>query len=256
MYLIAVTTAVVWMLLPSSWHQRLQFKHWSLFGLRRLIEAPIEELRKLVSYRQTYRAYVNLRRQNRILRARLAGFDEVLRENARLQALLSLKRSLVYPSLAAQVVLRAPSQFHSNLIVNRGRRDGVEPGMPVIHTLGVVGKVTEVSQDWSRVVLLTDESFQAVALVKRSRETGLVGGFPPHKARMRYLEPDADVRVGDVIITSKISSQFPEGLLIGTVVDVRQDAQGLTKTAIIRPAAALNQLEEVLVILERRRPPR
>lgn len=216
-----------------------------------IISAPLTEFKKMVRYHRTYDEFQLLKKEYRILRNRLIGFDEVQKENNRLAQLLEFKRGLIFSSVAANVVGRDPDSWNSSIIIDRGREDGVDEGMPVVSALGVVGKVSEAGPGQSKVVLLTDPSFSVAALVKRSREIGLVSGTLKGLSQMRYLSADADVKAGDIIITSKLSTSFPEGLLIGEVVEAHTDDNSLTLHCLISPATALSQLEEVLVVQKR-----
>ena len=214
----------------------------------RILSFSFKEVRKVATYHRTYRRYQRLKLDYNILRERLVGIDEVLKENHRLAKLLDFKRGLVFSSIAANVIGRDPGSWNSAIIIDRGLEDGVAQGMPVVSALGVVGKVAEVEAKKSKVILLTDPGFSVTALVKRSREVGLVSGTLQGMSQMRYLSQDADVQVGDIIITSKLSSSFPEGLVIGEVIDLVKNDNSLTVYCKIRPSAALSQLEEVLVV--------
>lgn len=217
----------------------------------RIISAPLKEIKKILTYHRTYNEYQFLKREYMILKDRLSGFDEVQKENSRLAGLLEFKRGLVFSSVAANVVGRDPDTWNSVIVIDRGSEDGIEPGMPVISALGVVGKVVEAGSGKAKVVLLTDPGFSVAGLVKRSREVGLVSGTLNGMSRMRYLPDSADVTAGDMILTSKLSSSFPEGLLIGEVIGAHTDDNSLNMHCMIRPAAPLSQLEEVLVIQKR-----
>ena len=214
----------------------------------RIISVPFNELKKALTYHRTYNQYQRLKIEYSILKERLIGLDEVIKENNRLAKLLDFKRGLIFSSVAANVVGRDPGNWNSMIVIDRGKEDGVDVGMPVVSALGVVGKIAEAGADRSKVVLLTDPSFSVASLVKRSREVGLVSGTLQGMSQMRYLSGNADVQAGDLVITSKLSSSFPEGLLIGQVVDVHVDKNSLTVHCMIKPAASLSQLEEVLVV--------
>lgn len=217
----------------------------------RLVSVPIREIKKILFYHRTFEEYKRLREEVDSLKARLVGFDEVMRENARLERLLEFKRKLIYSSVAASVVGRDPSSWNSSMIINKGGQDGIRQGMPVMNALGVVGKIAEAGERQSKVILLTDPQFSVAALVQGSREFGLVSGtLQEGLCRMRYLNADARVNVGDKVITSKLSSSFPEGLLIGEVVEIIPSAQKPTKECLIKPVVLFSQIEEVLVILK------
>ena len=217
----------------------------------RILSFPFRELKKILFYHRTFDEYLRLRKEVNGLKARLVGFEEVLLENNRLEKILDLKRSLLFPSVAASVIGRDPSKWNAVMIIDKGKQDGVDLGMPVIEALGVVGKVAEVSDRRSKVILISDPSFSVAAVIQRSREVGLVSGTLQGLSRLRYLPADADVQVGDQIVSSQLSSSFPEGLLIGEVIAVDKNANSDMIDCIVQPAASLSQIEEVLVVLKK-----
>ena len=87
-------------------------------------------------------------------------------------------------------------------------------------------------------------------MIQRTREGGVVSGSLQGICRMRYINPDADLQVGDKVMTSKLSSAFPEGLLIGEIVNIEENYDKQSLECTIRPTVTLSQLEEVLVILK------
>ncbi len=120
--------------------------------------------------------------------------------------------------------------------------------MPVVSVLGVVGRVFEMGNRTSKVILLSDPAFSVAALVQRTRESGLLTGSLEGICRLEYLTDKADVKVGDSVITSKLSSIFPEGVLIGQIIDVRASQNTHTVQCLVEPAVDLSQIEEVIVI--------
>lgn len=215
----------------------------------RILAFPFLELKKILFYHQTFEEYRRLQKEAVTLRSRIVGMDELLLQNSRMEKLLNFKRRLVYSSVAANVIARDPSNWNAAVIIDKGKDDGVEVGFPVVDLAGVVGKVIEISHDKAKVILMSDPSFSVAALVKRTREVGLVSGTLEGFCRMTYLSSGADVQVGDEIISSKMSSSFPEGLILGEVIAVRQSPGDLAPSCIIKPASALSQLEEVLVVI-------
>src|SRR6185369_9546381 len=99
----------------------------------------------------------------------------------------------------------------------------------------------------ARVLLLTDHNSGIDAIVQRSRARGIVQGAGENACQMNYLARDADVVVGDRVITSGLDGIFPKGIPIGEVVDVSRRHRGLLQAAVIRPTAPLEQVEEVLI---------
>ena len=214
----------------------------------RLVSVPLKEVKKIVYYHRTFNEYVRLRKETDSLKARLVGLEEVIRENTRFGQLLEFKRRLVYSSVAANVIGREPSQWNASMIVDKGSEDGIKQGMPVVNAQGVVGKIAEVGAKESKVILVIDPQFSVAALVQRHRESGLVSGTLQGKCRMTYLNASAKVNIGDTVITSKLSSSFPESLVIGEVIDVYPNPQNGSIECVIEPAVSLSQIEEVLII--------
>lgn len=215
----------------------------------KIISVPFKELKKILFYHRIYNEYVRMRREVDTLRSRLIGTEEVLRENTRFEKLLDFKRKLIYSSVMANVIARDPTNWNISFIIDRGTNDGVAPGMPVVSAAGVVGKVVEAGAKYSRVIVLTDSQFSVPATLQASRESGLISGSLQGFCRLRYLSTSAEVQLGEKVVTSKLSSSFPEGLLIGEVTGVRgspDSPEGME--FIVKPAVALSKLEEVLVI--------
>jgi len=213
------------------------------------LSLPFLELKKLIFYHRTYDAYIEKRKEVQRLKSRLVGLEEVIRENSRLQSLLEFKRKVIYSQVVANVVGRDPSRWNATVIIDKGEADGLKMGMPVVNDGGVIGKIMEVAQSKSKVLLLIDPQFSVAALIQEPRETGVVSGTLKGLVRMRFINRDAHIQIGDRVITSKLSSSFPESLMIGKVVRVRGSSQGLSQECLIQPAVSFSQLEEVLVIV-------
>lgn len=214
-----------------------------------LFAFPLLEIKKIVFYHRTFDEYRRKTQEVNRLKARLVGMEEIIRENARLERLLDFKQRLVFSSVGAHIVGRDPSRWNSSLVIDRGSDDGVEPGQPVVNELGVVGKITEVSASKAKVILLTDPQFSAAIMVQRTRESGVISGTLTGQCRLKFIKEDADIRIGDQVITSRLSIEFPERLMVGEVIEVRDELKGNQKEYIVEPSVALSQLEEVLVIV-------
>lgn len=215
-----------------------------------IIAWPFLELKKLIHYHVTYEEYIRLRKENGGLWAKITNARELVLENKRLSGLLDFKRELPYETVAAVVVGRDPTNWNAILIIDKGAKSGIKIGMPVVNPSGVVGKVIEAGVNVSKVILVSDPNFNVAAIAQESRENGLLSGTLQGICRLRYLPEDASVAVGEKIVTSKLSSTFPDGILIGTVESI-QNHPGTTGTeCLVRPATFPSRAEEVLVIKE------
>lgn len=214
----------------------------------RIVTFPFLEVKKMLYYHVSFEENRRFRREVAMLRSRVTAMDELNKENTRLEKLLNFKQR--FPrGVAANVIERDLSNWNAAIIIDRGSKDGVGVGMPVVNEAGVVGKVVEVIGRRAKVILISDPSFSVAAMIKRSREVGLVSGTLTGQCRMRYLSSGADVQVGDEIISSKLSSSFPEGLLLGQVIAVDSAPGSAFPSCLIKPTASLSQIEEVLVVV-------
>lgn len=216
--------------------------------LSRISAAVSREWQSVVSWR-------NLARENRALRQRVKTLESekkqllrYLEENRRLRRLLDLQPHLPRSSIAAEVIASNVTNWFRRVWVSRGSRDGVQVKDVVVTPDGLVGQVLQVGPRSSHVLLLTDAESRVGASIARSGAVGIVEGTGQRTCQMTRLDWRADVREGDLVITSGQSQIFPKGILIGRVVAVRKDPHLSTQTATIEPAVPLEKLDHVLVL--------
>jgi rod shape-determining protein MreC len=190
-----------------------------------------------------------LREENAALRQENARLRPDAQETARLRALLQFKDQQPYRTLAAHVIGRDPDRWFSTVLVDRGAADGVSHNDPVVTSDGLVGHVIETGGGWSRVLLIQDPRSAVGVIVERSREAGVAEGRGQPLLRVTYLSRDADIRPGDAVATSGLGRIYPRGVSVGTIVSVANSAGSLFQEATVRPAADLDHLEDVLIIL-------
>lgn len=174
--------------------------------------------------------------------------EEVLSENNRLKTLLDFKKKLSYVTVACRVIGRDPSNWANTIIVDKGIRDGIKIDSPVLYVDGLVGRVIELGESISKVILITDFNSRVVALVERTRQVGVVYGMNKNICKLKYIPLDSDIKVGDKIVSSGLGGVYPKGLLVGEVISVGKESDRLSLYAIVRPSQYLDKLEEVFVI--------
>lgn len=184
-----------------------------------------------------------------LLRRKLVDAEDGLRENARLKALLNLKKDLPYKVISSAVIGRSPSSWASSLIIDKGRLQGIRKGYVCVGFLGLIGRVVEVSEYTSKVMLINDPNLCVSAMLQRSRQEGLICGSLSGVLLMKYLTKDSDIQAGDIILTSGLTDVFPKGVVIGAVAEIRDEFSGLNRYAVVRPAVNLAAVEELLVII-------
>ncbi len=213
-----------------------------------LLQTPVFELKKLFFYREWYDGYLRLKKQNQLLKARLIAIREMSQAQERFEKIQEFRGNQNYVSLIANVIGRDPSNWNASLIIDRGHAEGIEAGQPVVSPLGIVGRIFEVGANSAKVILVSDPTFAVAAVVERSRENGLLTGTLQGVLRLQYLTDNADVKVGDSVVTSRLSTAFPEGVLIGQITDVQASVNAHTVECLVDPAVDLSELEQVIVI--------
>ena len=202
--------------------------------------------------------------ENEQLRAQLLA---ALAENTRLrqaaretEGLLELinirSRYIDHPTIGAQVVSAVSNNWFDAFTIDRGTNDGIERNMPVLAHGGLVGRVVFSGNNHSRVVsfLNIDEGAAVSVRTIRTGEFGVVRGdinlMRYGLARMDYISLDAQITIGDELVTSHLSDIFPPGISVGSVQEVRMDASGLFQYAVIAPSVNFNDIPMVLIITE------
>ncbi len=144
-----------------------------------------------------------------------------------------------------------PNPYLRYVTINVGGRQGVEPGMSVVGGgAALVGRVSEVGPRTAKVRLLTDSESGVAALLQTTRATGLVVGQPDGTLQMQFIPQEAEVRVGDVVLTSGLGGVLPKGLVIGQVTAVEEKPYETFQTAAVRPAVDFARLELALVLAD------
>ena len=191
-----------------------------------------------------------LRESNAELRDLVAKTEEYRQEAQRLQGLLDMVDRYDIDGISARVTGRSATAWNQTITIDAGRADGVEAGMTVMGTGGVVGQVASgVSQNTSEVRLLTDSQSGAAAMIQSSREEGIVrGSLEGLRLYLQNLDEDAQVAVGDIVVTSGLGGSYVSGLTIGTVVRVEAGEGGSPATVVVSPNAKASALEEVVVV--------
>jgi rod shape-determining protein MreC len=174
---------------------------------------------------------------------------EIEEENKRLRRLLDLKEHSLYEGLTSFVIAREPTNWFNTILLDRGEKSGVKENSVVITPEGLVGRVIKVNKNSSQVLLITDPGSEIGALIQRTRIQGVIQGRK-RDLILKYLPLEADVREGDLVLTSGLEGGlFPKGLVIGRVRKIESPhPQDLFLNIIVIPAVNLNSLEETLIL--------
>lgn len=211
---------------------------------------------------EEYVYLVDVKRDNERLRldaARLEEENRLLRteahENQRLRDLLALRERLRGDTIAARVISKEISPYFRvvRLRLDRGARDRVRAGMPVVSSQGLVGQVRRTFGRHADVRLTVDRESAVDVIVQRTGARGVLRGTGEsdrYAARIQYLQRDDEIEVGDEVYTSGLGRRFPASILVGRVSRVERAEFGLYQEVEVAPTVDFSALEEVLVLTE------
>ncbi len=205
----------------------------------------------------SYADVETLRQRNADLEDALARFQselvdlrEIASDYQRLSALVNYTSSTQNEEfIAADIISNVdPNVPLRAIVINRGTRDGLAVGMPVLTEQGLVGRIIKVAANASQVLLITDQSSAISARLQTTRSEGSVVGQGGDDLEMTFIPLDAQVKQGDLVITSGLGGNLPAGIAIGQVVSVQQEQNALFQNAVIRSLNNFDTLETVLVV--------
>lgn len=196
-----------------------------------------------------------LREEISALRDQVKKAEEAEEMNEWLYDYLELKREHTdYKFTEADITGSGGGNFITVLTLDKGTAHGIEKNMPVVSSEGIVGYITEVGTNWSKAVTLLESGNAVGAYVERSGEMGVIeGSFALAKegvCLMEYMGADADIRVGDRIISAGYGSVYPRGLVIGTVESVEKDADGRDLRVVVRPGTDLANATKLMIVTD------
>ncbi|WP_165403875.1 rod shape-determining protein MreC [Egicoccus halophilus] len=190
-----------------------------------------------------------LRDEVAALRGRQRSVIDIQRENAELRELLDLRDDTGVDAVAARVVALGPTGFEWTVVIDVGSADGLRRDMPVVNGDGLVGRVIQVEPNAARVLLAIDPNFGAPARHAANGETGTVVGRGGDPMLFQPFDPEAEIEVGDEIVTSAYQSgAFPGGIPIGSVATVGDVSAGLVLDVQVQPFVDFTRIHHVLVV--------
>lgn len=183
------------------------------------------------------------------LQAEILELQQQIGETRILSALVDFAR--VHPEnryVAAAVIGRDPSPFLQYVLINRGSDDGLRRGMPVVTQQGLVGRVAAVTASAARVQLITDPASSINVRLEPSLAQAVLRGQVTAEISLDMIPQDAEVKSGDLVLTSGLGGNYPANILIGQVTGVRRRDYDLFQQASVQPVVDFTRLEIVLII--------
>lgn len=238
-----------------------QFINDTVGWVQNIVHTPINFVTNIYSNIEDFK---NTYEENQILREQIAqnkgliyDVQELEEENEELRNTLEISETIRdYEPIQATVIARSPERWLEQVTINKGEQHGITTNMVVITADGMVGKVQTTSEFTSNVQLLTgfDQYNRVSATISRDEGNdifGMIEGYDEETESLLFRiieESDRDVEEGEMVFTSGMGGTFPAGLPIGMVKEVGSDQYGLTRTALIEPAADMYDLNQVIVV--------
>jgi len=169
-------------------------------------------------------------------------------ENQRLRQLLGFKAKSSEKLVPAKVIGRNENGFIHSILLNAGSNEGLKKDMAVVTAQGLVGKIFRIGKEEATAQLLLDHNFRVSAIVQRNRVTGIVEWQRTNQVTLAAVPKRSDIKVGDKIVTSGLSTIFPGGLEIGAVAQIDKKQPGMFLNIVIQPSVDFSRLEEVFIV--------
>ncbi|MBC6428256.1 MAG: rod shape-determining protein MreC [Cellvibrionales bacterium] len=218
--------------------------------------SALTELRDdtLLSREQLLADRARLRDENLILQRHALTTASLRAENQSLRGLLGAAELVEEQAMLAELIGQPPDTDTHRLVINRGWRDKVTAGQPVIDAGGIVGQVTVVGERNSEIILISDARHALPVEFLRSGIRAIAAGSGDHRTlRLRHVAPDADIRLGDLLISSGLGGTFPHGYPVGEVRSVLNRKTSPFLDVRIAPTADLQGSRQLLLLFASKR---
>ncbi len=190
-----------------------------------------------------------LKKQNAKLMLSTNKLREYALENRELKQLLEFKNSSNYNLIPSTVVLKNVSNIHGTFIINSGLQDSILKSMPVLNEMGLIGIVKDVEQNYSTINTISNVSLKISGTIVRSNVHGIVS-WNGDELIMKNIPTTADVKIGDRVVTSVISTILPPSIPIGVVVKKSSNISGILNNVLIEPFVDVNSIKNVFILTE------
>ncbi len=231
-----------------------------IYPLQTIANTPIDSSIWLADQLQSHQSLVDdneaFRTDNLLLRAQLQKYTSLQAENIRLRSLLKSSRKLNDQMLIAETLSVNLDPYKRLIVINKGYTSDVYAGQPILDAYGIMGQVIQPGMISSTAILITDPSHAIPVQINRNGlRTVLYGTGAANYLEVQNLPNNADIELGDLLITSGLGGRFPEGYPVATVMDIKRDPGHPFAKIIAKAAAHLEQSREVLLVMAQENEP-
>lgn len=224
-----------------------------VYPIQKVVDFPISSYASIHAY---FVSKYDLTKENNklhiehlLLQGKLQKFYELEAENSRLRGLLNATVAKKDELLVASILRLDPDPFMHQIILDKGAKQGVHVGQPVIDAHGIMGSVIEVNALTSRVMLLTDASHAVpVENVRNSVRAIAMGAGVADRLELKHATNTVDIAIGDLLVTSGLDGRYPAGYPVGTVLNIEQDTSKPFASIYVAPSAELAKGRQVLLV--------
>lgn len=212
-----------------------------------MLEEPLSNIRV---YRQSLKTNTYLQRQNILLQDELSRLRTIEQENEELRKLLQYQSETNLNLHPVRIVSKELNGVKNTFSINAGRNDGVEVGMPLVTSDGLIGKVILTSPSYAQVMPYYNNMFRVSARIQQSRATGIVSwnGDTMSELVMDFVPKTVKVDTGYVVETSGYGNEFPPGIQIGSVIRWEEEEGKDTQRIFLSPFTSLSEVSEGFVV--------
>jgi len=224
-----------------------------LMPLHQLAAAPLNGWRYLAAFLTTQQSLLaeneRLKQEALLLSQRVQRLSPLREQNQRLRELLGSARQMDETVLIAELTGTDPNPFSQRILINKGSTDGVFLGQPVLDARGLLGQVVELMPQSARVLLLSDNNHSIPVQVSRNGLRAIASGTgDPARLELHHLSSTADIKEGDLLLSSGLGQRFPAGYPVARVKQVTQDPSQPFINVLAEPTAVFDRSRYLLLI--------
>ncbi len=224
-----------------------------VYPLQAVVNAPVQAAASIARNVSSRTSLVSenerLKAENMMLSTRAQRYFALERENERLRGLLDSSVIFDQQVLVADVLAIETSPSARQIVVDKGTNQGVFVGQPMLDAQGVIGQISQVGPFSATGLLITDPRHALPVLINRNGLRAIaIGGDQPSELNLSFVSTNADVKIGDLVVTSGLGQRFPPGYPVGRIKDISIEAGASFTTVVVEPTSKVGHSREVLLI--------